>query len=79
MKEGDDTDWNRVEYVMCFVGVFESSLVVTCCLLALSPCSAYLSLEEVDDVSSGCGESFSVVVVSNIFEGKPILQRHRCV
>ena len=62
-----------------FVRMFESSVAVTCCVLALSPCSTYLSLKEVDDVSSGCGESFSVVVVSNVFEGKPILQRHRCV
>lgn len=30
-------------------------------------------------MSSGCGESFSVVVVSKVFEGKPLIQRHRCV
>jgi stress-induced morphogen len=32
---------------------------------------------EVHDVSGGCGQSFEVVVVSNMFEGKPLLQRHR--
>lgn len=69
MKEGEDSDWTRMDYVMYLCE----------CVLALSPCSTYLSLEEVNDVSSGCGESFSVVVVSNVFEGKPILQRHRCV
>lgn len=42
---------------------------------ALPPCF----FEEVEDVSSGCGQSFSVIVVSKVFEGKPLLQRHRCV
>ncbi|KAG7205138.1 hypothetical protein KM043_005507 [Ampulex compressa] len=34
---------------------------------------------EVVDQSDGCGANFSVVVVSNAFEGKHILQRHRLV
>lgn len=34
---------------------------------------------QVEDVSGGCGQSFQVVIVSNIFEGKSTLQRHRIV
>ncbi|XP_020297985.1 bolA-like protein 2 isoform X3 [Pseudomyrmex gracilis] len=34
---------------------------------------------EVIDQSDGCGSKFSVVIVSNLFEGKPLLQRHRLV
>ncbi|KAM0727681.1 BolA-like protein 2 [Formica fusca] len=34
---------------------------------------------EVVDESDGCGAKFSVVVVSNLFQGKPTLQRHRLV
>ncbi|KAL6441382.1 hypothetical protein ACFW04_003541 [Cataglyphis niger] len=36
-------------------------------------------LQEVVDESDGCGAKFSVVVVSNLFQGKPTLQRHRLV
>ncbi|CAG8481430.1 9986_t:CDS:2 [Diversispora eburnea] len=34
---------------------------------------------EVVDTSGGCGNSFDVVIVSSIFEGKSILQKHRLV
>lgn len=34
-------------------------------------------LQEVQDESDGCGAKFSVVIVSDKFEGKPLLQRHR--
>ncbi|RHZ49130.1 hypothetical protein Glove_529g50 [Diversispora epigaea] len=34
---------------------------------------------EVVDTSGGCGNSFEVVIVSSMFEGKSILQRHRLV
>lgn len=34
-------------------------------------------LQEVVDQSDGCGAKFSVVVVSNLFQGKPLLLRHR--
>ncbi|XP_023288741.1 bolA-like protein 2 [Orussus abietinus] len=34
---------------------------------------------EVEDQSDGCGAKFSVVIVSDKFEGKPLLQRHRLV
>lgn len=37
------------------------------------------SYVEVIDESDGCGAKFSVVVVSDQFEGKPLLQRHRLV
>ncbi|KDR23769.1 BolA-like protein 2 [Zootermopsis nevadensis] len=32
---------------------------------------------EVHDESDGCGAKFSVLIVSEKFEGKPLLQRHR--
>ncbi|TPX57055.1 hypothetical protein PhCBS80983_g04088 [Powellomyces hirtus] len=40
-----------------------------------------LEAEHVDviDTSNGCGQSFDVVIVSKLFEGKPLLQRHRLV
>ncbi|XP_015592877.1 bolA-like protein 2 isoform X3 [Cephus cinctus] len=34
---------------------------------------------EVEDQSDGCGAKFSVVIVSDKFTGKPLLQRHRLV
>ncbi|XP_029166006.1 protein BOLA2 [Nylanderia fulva] len=34
---------------------------------------------EVVDQSDGCGAKFSIVVVSELFQGKPIVQRHRLV
>ncbi|CAL7950276.1 unnamed protein product [Xylocopa violacea] len=34
---------------------------------------------EVVDESDGCGDKFSVIVVSSAFEGKPLLARHRLV
>lgn len=34
-------------------------------------------LQEVIDESDGCGAKFSVTIVSTIFEGKSLLQRHR--
>jgi hypothetical protein len=36
-----------------------------------------LILQEVRDESDGCGAKFSVLIVSDKFEGKPLLQRHR--
>ncbi|CAH1760392.1 24485_t:CDS:2 [Entrophospora sp. SA101] len=40
-----------------------------------------LSAEHVQatDTSDGCGQSFEVIVVSPIFEGKTLLQRHQLV
>ncbi|KAI8354818.1 bola protein [Mortierella sp. GBAus27b] len=34
---------------------------------------------EVVDVSGGCGQSFEVKIVSPVFEGVSMLQRHRMV
>jgi len=34
---------------------------------------------EVIDTSGGCGQSFDVVIVSPLFGGKGLLQRHRLV
>ncbi|KAJ3047968.1 hypothetical protein HK097_010999 [Rhizophlyctis rosea] len=34
---------------------------------------------EVIDTSDGCGQSFEVIIVSTLFEGKSSLQRHRLV
>ena len=31
------------------------------------------------DVSDGCGAKFECVIVSPLFDGKPILERHRLV
>lgn len=33
----------------------------------------------IQDISGGCGQSFSAVIVSADFEGKSALQRHRLV
>ncbi|TEB22453.1 bola-like protein [Coprinellus micaceus] len=38
-----------------------------------------LTALEIEDQSSGCGESFAVVLVSEVFEGKGTLARHRMV
>jgi len=34
---------------------------------------------EIEDQSSGCGQNYSIVLVSEIFEGKTTLMRHRLV
>ncbi|KAI9149776.1 hypothetical protein H9P43_009955 [Blastocladiella emersonii ATCC 22665] len=34
---------------------------------------------DVEDKSGGCGAAFEVVIVSPLFEGKTLLQRHRLV
>ncbi|VDL89560.1 unnamed protein product [Schistocephalus solidus] len=34
---------------------------------------------EIKDFSDGCGLKFDVLIVSDHFEGKPLLQRHRLV
>ncbi|KAH9960323.1 bola-like protein [Russula dissimulans] len=34
---------------------------------------------QVEDNSSGCGENYTVTIVSEIFEGKTTLARHRMV
>ncbi|EFN64405.1 Probable dolichyl pyrophosphate Man9GlcNAc2 alpha-1,3-glucosyltransferase [Camponotus floridanus] len=39
----------------------------------------FMRLTEVVDQSDGCGAKFSVIVVSDLFQGKPTLQRHRLV
>ncbi|KAI9094709.1 bola protein [Phlyctochytrium arcticum] len=33
----------------------------------------------VEDTSNGCGQSFNVTIVSPLFVGKSLLQRHRLV
>lgn len=37
------------------------------------------TLVEATDLSDGCGQKFSVIVVSNAFEGKSLLDRQRSV
>lgn len=37
------------------------------------------SLVKVEDMSGGCGQAFSVIIVSSNFEGKNKLMRHRLV
>ncbi|KAL1741544.1 bola-like protein [Schizophyllum fasciatum] len=34
---------------------------------------------EIEDQSSGCGESYAIVLVSDAFQGKTTLARHRMV
>lgn len=34
---------------------------------------------ELTDISGGCGASYSAVIVSDKFNGKPLLHRHRMV
>jgi stress-induced morphogen len=34
---------------------------------------------ETIDTSDGCGQSFECIIVSNAFEGKSVLQKHRMV
>ena len=34
---------------------------------------------EIQDVSSGCGSSFDLLIVSNDFTGQPLLKRQRVV
>ncbi|CAG8444951.1 bola protein [Gigaspora rosea] len=34
---------------------------------------------EVVDTSGGCGQSYDVIIVSKVFEGKSVLQKHRLV
>ncbi|KAF8556727.1 bola-like protein [Imleria badia] len=34
---------------------------------------------EIEDQSSGCGESYAVLLVSEAFEGKTTLARHRLI
>ncbi|KAH7882161.1 bola protein [Phlebopus sp. FC_14] len=33
----------------------------------------------IEDQSSGCGDSYSVLLVSDVFEGKTTLARHRLI
>mmetsp|Transcript_25358 Transcript_25358/g.33096 ORF Transcript_25358/g.33096 Transcript_25358/m.33096 type:complete len:91 (-) Transcript_25358:102-374(-) len=42
---------------------------------------ASISVEHIsiEDVSDGCGSKFFAIIVSNDFEGKPLLQRHRLI
>jgi len=34
---------------------------------------------DIQDISGGCGQSFAAVIVSDAFQGKSALQRHRLV
>ncbi|KAH6563543.1 hypothetical protein BASA50_002574 [Batrachochytrium salamandrivorans] len=34
---------------------------------------------QIQDTSDGCGQSYDVLIVSTMFEGKSVLQRHRLV
>ena len=43
------------------------------------PLSIIVCMQEVTDTSGGCGQNIEVVVVSDVFEGKGLLQRHRAV
>ncbi|KAA0188851.1 Transcriptional regulator BolA [Fasciolopsis buskii] len=34
---------------------------------------------EVEDFSDGCGKKFRLLIVSDAFDGRPLLERHRMV
>ncbi|CAG8639675.1 10846_t:CDS:2 [Funneliformis caledonium] len=36
-------------------------------------------VEVIDTTPGGCGQSYEVIIVSSVFEGKTILQKHRMV
>lgn len=48
-------------------------------IFAFRVCLSGLISQEVVDESDGCGGKFSVIVVSEQFAGKTLLQRHRLV
>ncbi|CDK25724.1 unnamed protein product [Kuraishia capsulata CBS 1993] len=37
------------------------------------------SIVQVQDMSGGCGQAFAVIIVSDLFQGKNKLMRHRMV
>ena len=47
--------------------------------MSLTGSLSHIIVQEVKDISGGCGQSFEVLIVSNVFDGKPLLQRHRLV
>nr|KAF7434966.1 hypothetical protein H0235_003157 [Vespula pensylvanica] len=76
------------EYKSSFGSRFEALVPEFSCtrIISYSYCKWYITVtykivksSEVTDLSDGCGAKFSVVVISDIFEGKPLLQRHRLV
>ncbi|KAF7408019.1 hypothetical protein HZH66_002556 [Vespula vulgaris] len=76
------------EYKSSFGSRFEALVPEFSCtrIISYSYCKWYIRVtykivksSEVTDLSDGCGAKFSVVVISDIFEGKPLLQRHRLV
>ena len=54
-------------------------LFKTCFYSHIYTCIIFFSYQEVVDFSDGCGAKFSVVIVSDKFEGKPLLAQHRMV
>ncbi|KAJ1561358.1 hypothetical protein HK096_005000 [Nowakowskiella sp. JEL0078] len=48
-------------------------------LYLVTSCGLQFNHNEVSDTSGGCGASFHVIVVSQAFSGKTLIQQHRIV
>ncbi|KAK0098865.1 hypothetical protein PV326_000800 [Microctonus aethiopoides] len=79
---------DKVANVWCLINIFiklrnyySNIELAKICLFTttLSILPSSIDLLEVEDQSDGCGGKFSVLIVSEKFEGKPLLQRHRLV
>lgn len=62
------------EEVQNTTGITPDSLSETLRQSSLNPAHV-----EIQDISGGCGASFAAVIVSDEFQGKGALQRHRLV
>lgn len=45
--------------------------------LIINKPNVFSILQDIVDTSDGCGAKFQALIVSPMFEGKPLLQRHR--
>lgn len=69
-----ETD-SRAEEVQNTTGITPDSLAET---LKKAP-ELNASHVDIQDISGGCGASFAALIVSDAFQGKSALQRHRLV
>jgi len=53
--------------------VVYTSILTSSCLLSFR----LIHEQEIIDMSNGCGENYAVIIVSEQFEGKMTLARHR--
>lgn len=69
VKPNKDVECSLVCFITHAVTQKSSDLLLTLIYLGL--------FQEVVDESDGCGGKFSCIIVSEKFQGKPLLQRHR--